>query len=201
MLTEENLNLIGEETARFIENYSVRIGNDLYTSGENEGRKEGTVEIKPDGVMYSAISDDRVCEICEALDGMVIDLREPDGYELYDKYSPQLHENCRCMYIDLLPDHKFEGDNEGFDDKLKKRFFEKNPEMKEILNDDILEIMQKTARFNFVSRAKYWSQYPGYNSIINKDIAKQEERIRNKFEKQLAKETYYTEPLFEESEE
>jgi len=49
---------------------------------------------------YSAILDDRVCPICEALDGTVLD---DNGYR-NTRFVPPIHFYCRCIWIAIKKD-------------------------------------------------------------------------------------------------
>lgn len=51
---------------------------------------------------YSAILDDRTCDLCEYLDGMIIDTDDPD----YEKFQPPLHHYCRCIWALILPEEE-----------------------------------------------------------------------------------------------
>ena len=61
-------------------------------------------------LVWSAILDLRVCELCKSLDGQVVDPLSPD----YTIYQPPLHPNCRCSIIpvtsdaSVIPDVNFE---------------------------------------------------------------------------------------------
>lgn len=44
---------------------------------------------------YSAILDDVVCELCEELDGMILDINNPD----YIRFTPPIHARCRCLWV------------------------------------------------------------------------------------------------------
>lgn len=60
--------------------------------------------------VWSAILDDRVCELCRSLDGKVMDATSPD----YTIYKSPLHPRCRCTQIpitsdaDIIPKSDFE---------------------------------------------------------------------------------------------
>ena len=50
--------------------------------------------------VWSAILDDRVCELCRSLDGKVMDATNPD----YSIYKSPLHPRCRCTQIPITSD-------------------------------------------------------------------------------------------------
>lgn len=47
--------------------------------------------------LFAAVEDERLCEICAPLDGMVFAKSDPDARQ----YLPGLHFACRCMSIEL----------------------------------------------------------------------------------------------------
>lgn len=49
---------------------------------------------------YSAILDDATCEICEDLDGMVLDQKQYED----TVWTPPIHWNCRCIWVEILDD-------------------------------------------------------------------------------------------------
>lgn len=49
---------------------------------------------------YSAILDDKVCPLCEELDGMTVEAGAPEFY----RWNPPLHGNCRCMWFSEVMD-------------------------------------------------------------------------------------------------
>jgi len=66
----------------------------------NEGRDLASEEAGVKLAQFSAILDDRVCPLCEALDGMIIELDNPD----YDRFTPPIHYHCRCVWVYIRPD-------------------------------------------------------------------------------------------------
>lgn len=70
------------------------------TNVVNQGREIARQETGVQLAQYSAILDDRVCELCEYLDGMVIEISDPD----YERFSPPQHSGCRCIWAFVLPD-------------------------------------------------------------------------------------------------
>ena len=65
----------------------------------NEGRYETADSLFKDGIVnraqYSAILDDSTCDLCERLDGQIIDMSDP----AYEEMSPPQHYNCRCIWV------------------------------------------------------------------------------------------------------
>lgn len=47
------------------------------------------------GFVFSAVHDDQTCPLCAHLDGMAIDINDPDILLLV----PPLHEGCRCIAL------------------------------------------------------------------------------------------------------
>ena len=50
--------------------------------------------------IWSAILDDRVCELCKSLDGKVMDANSPE----YTMYKSPIHPRCRCTQIPITSD-------------------------------------------------------------------------------------------------
>lgn len=79
---------------------AVRIINGDVTL-KAEGFSAQTVDeiLEEEGVVaaqWSAILDTHVCELCASLDGMVMDIDDPD----YGYYVPgELHDSCRCAWV------------------------------------------------------------------------------------------------------
>lgn len=73
---------------------SVQVGDSL-----NHGRMLAADVAGVELAQYSAILDDKVCPLCEYLDGMVIELTNPD----YDRFTPRLHQHCRCVWVYIKP--------------------------------------------------------------------------------------------------
>ena len=65
-----------------------------------------------DRVMWVATPDERLCPICEGLDGSVADLGEAFSFEddYGDGTSPPAHTNCRCCIIPILEGETVSGD-------------------------------------------------------------------------------------------
>lgn len=63
-----------------------------------------------DRFVWSAVLDERVCELCKSLDGQVVDSNSPE----YTIYQPSLHPRCRCTWVPVksdapnIPDVNFE---------------------------------------------------------------------------------------------
>lgn len=70
-------------------NYAINTGRNL--AAEKARARKG---------QYSAILDDRVCDLCEELDGMIIETDHPD----FDRFTPPVHSNCRCIWAYILPE-------------------------------------------------------------------------------------------------
>lgn len=109
--------LIGLETVRFFDNYIARTAgtviSELFRDGENAAKDE----LNFAGAQYSAILDDKTCAYCAMLDGMTVRFDE-EGNELYEKYSPAQHPNCRCFWVYIGADEKFKDDNKDFEKSL-----------------------------------------------------------------------------------
>ena len=60
--------------------------------------------------IWSAILDDKVCELCRSLDGKVMDVNSPE----YTIYKSPIHPRCRCTQIpvtsdaEVIPEPNFE---------------------------------------------------------------------------------------------
>ena len=52
--------------------------------------------------IWSAILDDRVCDLCRSLDGKVMDANSPE----YTIYKSPIHPRCRCTQIPVTSDAK-----------------------------------------------------------------------------------------------
>lgn len=68
----------------------------------NKGRDLAAEKAKAQLAQYSAILDERVCPLCEWLDGRIIELDNPD----FDRFTPPIHNNCRCIWAYVLPDEE-----------------------------------------------------------------------------------------------
>lgn len=51
-------------------------------------------------MVWSAILDEKVCELCKSLDGKVMDVNSPD----YLIYKSPIHPKCRCTQIPITSD-------------------------------------------------------------------------------------------------
>lgn len=49
---------------------------------------------------FSAILDDKTCDLCLILDGKIID-PDDDAFEIF---KPPLHAECRCIWVAILED-------------------------------------------------------------------------------------------------
>lgn len=101
---------------QFFTNYVLQSASAMLQDSYNAGRQEGAEVINSHAAEYSAIQDEATCPACEALDGMIVDRRTPEGEAMYVKYSPAQHGNCRCVWIELL-----EGDP-GIQDAMGTEF-------------------------------------------------------------------------------
>jgi len=68
----------------------------------NDGRELVAEEMGVELAQFSAILDDRVCPLCEWMDGMIIETDNPD----YDRFDPQIHQHCRCLWVYIKPDEE-----------------------------------------------------------------------------------------------
>jgi SPP1 gp7 family putative phage head morphogenesis protein len=66
----------------------------------NLGREEGFDDIANEigAYQWSAILDDRTCDLCESLDGQYFEPGDPALAEL----KPPIHPNCRCILVAVL---------------------------------------------------------------------------------------------------
>lgn len=66
----------------------------------NLGREEGFDDIANEigAYQWSAILDDRTCDLCESLDGTYFEPGDPALAEL----KPPIHPNCRCILVAVL---------------------------------------------------------------------------------------------------
>lgn len=163
-IPEEEFLLISDSMAKFVKNYTLRVGNDILTEGYNQGEHSASQEIGANGAQYSAYLEGNPCDFCRALDGMTVDFRQSDGYELFDKYSPAQHPNCQCIWIYILEDD-FKAQNKGFEEKWQETFRKQNPE----LDLSKPEIIETYAGSNLFTRAQYWVKEPGFN-IVSQEI-------------------------------
>lgn len=66
----------------------------------NVGRGDAAKEAGVVGARWSAILDNKTCELCRELDEQVIKVDNPD----YDIFQPPIHQNCRCFWIYIMKD-------------------------------------------------------------------------------------------------
>ena len=66
----------------------------------NSGREEGFADIADQigGYQWSAILDDKTCDLCESLDGKYFEPGDPALEEL----KPPLHPSCRCILVAVM---------------------------------------------------------------------------------------------------
>lgn len=87
----------------------------ISTIGINIGRDDAfkSNESNIDRYQYSAILDDATCAICEDLDGMVL---TPEEYK-DTVWTPPIHFNCRCIWVEILNDEEEKPDITGVPDE------------------------------------------------------------------------------------
>ncbi len=68
----------------------------------NEGRKQAADKAQPQVAQFSAILDDVTCPLCAWMDGLIIELANPD----YEIFTPPIHQHCRCVWVYIRPDEE-----------------------------------------------------------------------------------------------
>jgi len=91
----------GREDAKDIRDSELRTASSAQV-GEaiNKGRELSANKKGVNLAQFSGILDDYICPLCERLDGLIIELDNPD----YDRFTPQLHHNCRCLWVYIDPE-------------------------------------------------------------------------------------------------
>ena len=69
---------------------SVVVGESI-----NRGRNEIVASGEFQAAQYSAILDERTCDLCADMDSMVVDIDDPN----FDRFTPPVHSNCRCIWV------------------------------------------------------------------------------------------------------
>jgi hypothetical protein len=84
----------------------------------NFGRDSGAID-NSNAAVYSAVLDGKICPLCKFLNGMVFKV----GSEEHKRFTPPLHNNCRCIFIYVRRDYmpqpvpNFKEPPENFTDK------------------------------------------------------------------------------------
>lgn len=86
----------------FFESKIGLTGNILVSQSINRARDDIFQTAKEEIAVYqySAILDESTCELCESIDGTVLEQAEYDATQ----YQPPLHQNCRCIWIAIKKD-------------------------------------------------------------------------------------------------
>jgi SPP1 gp7 family putative phage head morphogenesis protein len=79
-----------------------------YNSGHAEAMYDPALKDDIPGFQFVAIPDDRICEICEPLDGLVYERSEMES----EAIVPPLHYMCRCTIIPVFAD-EYSGPSEN----------------------------------------------------------------------------------------
>jgi SPP1 gp7 family putative phage head morphogenesis protein len=105
--------LDGEFSDFFDSKISVT-GSIIVSQAINRARDDVFTTMKEDisVYQYSAILDNKTCDLCEPLDGTVVDESEYSS----TAYEPPLHEWCRCIWIAIKKDQTDIPDVTGFPD-------------------------------------------------------------------------------------
>jgi len=87
--------VIAETEIGFILNKSV----DSYIKQNLDAVKKGILDAAKEikRVRYSAIMDNKVCAMCQKLDGTVVEVNSA----VYFRYNPPIHYNCRCVWLPI----------------------------------------------------------------------------------------------------
>lgn len=83
----------------------------MVSSGVNLGRRD-VFSDNSDAIskyQYSAIIDEVTCLVCLSLDGSVVDYAE----YLTTSWQPPIHINCRCIWVQIMPDQIDQPDFSG----------------------------------------------------------------------------------------
>ena len=151
-------------SANLIDNYVLSTAYGSVISSNNTGRGAMLQEIEAQIAQYSSVLEDTTCDFCRSLDGMEVDLRDSEGQALFEKYSPAQHDNCKCMWIYLLPGDpdipdEIGGANEDFDDRVVDNFKQIAPGPAPSGEDWTLsEIVYNYAGYNVGSTPLSWEK-------------------------------------------
>lgn len=179
----EIIPLVSEMTAKYYDNYIVQFGSQLLSNSNNKGRDEAAFTFNAGGAQYSALLDNRTCSFCSSLDGLQVNFSKPGGLELYEKYQPAQHARCRCMWVFIGSDEKFQDDNKDFEEKWLDKVKEKEPVLK---NYPAGTIVQNIASSNFFSRPELWQDATTnidfqFDSVFSEIVNKKTDRANRKF--------------------
>ena len=91
----------GREDARETRDRELRtVASAQVGEAVNKGRELSANRKGVELAQFSAILDDSVCPLCERQDGQIVEIANPD----YDTFTPQLHHNCRCVWVYIDPE-------------------------------------------------------------------------------------------------
>jgi len=103
--TDEDLNALADQVLGVADTSAKLEANVLVSEAVNLGR-DAEIEIQKEdieAIFYSAILDERVCEICQGLDG---EEYEVGSQEYYDDAPPNRNclggDRCRCLYVAIF---------------------------------------------------------------------------------------------------
>jgi len=177
-VSEEDLEEIKEKLLGQLSTMGAEANNQGHDIGENYFGDD-TI-----GLQYSCLFENS-CDFCAALDGMTIDVTTPEGQELEEKYSPQQHDNCNCVWVGILEGEKFVNDNKDFEEKVKEEFVKRDPSYK---NKPYEDILIDFARQNITHRPDIWEETFGKDFIeqmTDENIAKSTEAALKSFAKRF----------------
>jgi hypothetical protein len=164
---DDSMDSISQISARFIDNYVLQTASGVVIDSNSTGRNAQLESIEAAVAEYSAVMDESICSFCKTLDGKMIDMRTPEGIDLFNKYSPAQHQNCRCIWFYLDPSDpdvpkEIGVINDGFEknlvDDFKKIQPGKAPSGKEW---KLPEIAYNYAQHNVYSTPQYWEKELG----------------------------------------
>lgn len=89
-----------ESIKKFYQRQLTGTAQVIVTDAINKGRDEILRSNEFQAAQYSAILDRKTCPLCERLDGMVIDLDDPD----FKRFTPPVHSSCRCIWVYIRKD-------------------------------------------------------------------------------------------------
>ena len=104
---------VNETLDDFIDN-DITLGggiavNKAYGEGRWSAFEEASENIQ--GFQYSAILDDKTCDLCAELDGATFEIDDPDS----DEYNPPEHASCRCIIIPITKNEAAPDEWDGLD--------------------------------------------------------------------------------------